>query len=246
MFFQEGTMSRYLRLNLMELARIFQPGAKLELSLTDGINPEVIKDLSLPAYVTYWVNDQISLTLPEMERLKPNQLALLAEGRIITLQQTGGISGSNRFKCKITALASDQKQLTVGHPVIMTHCERRRGQRVPLNLSVTYQVLRLHSRDLSHLTPKIGIGASQDLGCYGMNMITELFLPIGITLLIHLTIDQQSLAAYGIVRNVKPLNTSNTLFATGIKFIDPDPDFQKAINHAISKSTALFKKRVLI
>jgi hypothetical protein len=238
-------MSRYLRLNLMELARIFQPGIKVELLLAEGSRPETINNSGFTTYVTHWVNDRIVLYLPELKELHPNRLAQLTAGHLVTLQ-TGGNGGSNRFKTKITAWDATRKELTIELPAIMTSCERRRSQRIPLKATVTYQALRFHNRELSHLSQKIGVGASQDLNCYGMNMITDLFLPVGLTIVVNLTLNHQTLTTYGIVRCAKPLDTFQTCFATGIKFIDSDPQFKAAVNYAIHKSTILFKKRILV
>jgi hypothetical protein len=235
-------MNRYSRLNSMELARLFQPGVKLELLLANGRSPAATDISGFPAYVLQWAPDRISLIVPEMDHLN---LGRLTAGHLITLQ-IGGLSGSSRFTTKITAWDITKKELTVALPTLMINSERRRAVRISLNVAVTYQVLRLRNRELSHLTHKIGIGASQDLSCYGMNLITELSLPVGILLLIRFNLNQQSLVVYGTVRRVKPLNTSATLFATGIHFLDPDPEFQAVVTRSIAKSTALFKKRVLI
>jgi hypothetical protein len=238
-------MNRYSRLNLMELARLFQPGVKLELLLSNGKSPAPTDISGFPAYVLHWEHNRISLTVPEMDCIAPERLTGLAAGRLITLQ-TGGTSGCSQFTTKITTWDIAKKEITVALPTIMINSERRRAIRLPLSVAVTYQVLKFHSRELNHLTHKIGIGTSQDLSCYGMNLITELILPVGILLLIRFNLDQQPLIVYGTVRRVKPLNSFNTLSATGIKFIDPTPEFQATVTRIIAKSTAVFHERFLV
>jgi c-di-GMP-binding flagellar brake protein YcgR len=238
-------MSRYLRLNPTDLARIFHPQAQLELSFNIHSNPTALKELSLVAKVAHWSNDQIVLTLPPNVYLTPEEAALLTVGQAVMLQ-TGGDGGSNKFICKISVFDLPQKQLVVGIPRIMTSSERRRSQRAPFTVAITYHVLKLDDRDLTHLSRKIGKGVSQDLSCHGLTMTTGLFLPIGLTLALKLKIERETLTARAIVRRVKALDTANTLFATSVKFIEPSPEFQSKIAEIIAKSTDFFKKKVLL
>jgi hypothetical protein len=229
----------YLRLNPMDLARILQPQQSLEITLTRNSNVEGrVERISVPAMIHELDSGTIQLILKEEGR---NWFSLFRPGRSITIQ-TGRSNGLFTFKSKVIRREiRDGCRVIVESPRILASRERRGGPRVPLIIPVVYRVLSYRERNLNHLSEKIGTGESQDLSKGGITLLTDLQLPVGLTLLVEMTLEGETVSLVGIVRRVQRLTRREYDYAVGIQFLEPGVEHQELIAKTIAKTGQRFQ-----
>jgi hypothetical protein len=234
----------YIRLNPTDLARIFPLQQPLEITVRNmEAGGNKAPNITFAARIISEEYDRLDLFIPDISVVSAS--TLLLPGKVASLQ-TGRANSSYTFKSKIIGFNPDQNVLNLEPPVIMTSRERRRNKRVPLSVPVTFRVVSFRNRRLDYLAEKIGLGSSQDLSCGGITMITDLYLPIGLKLLLEFCIEDKFVSVAGIIRWSKAVNRSNNSYAVGIKFLDYSPEFQEIISAAFTKSTEFFKGRILL
>jgi hypothetical protein len=234
----------YIRLNPTDLARIFPLQQPLEITVRNmEAGGNKAPNITFAARIISEEYDRLDLFISDISVVSAS--TLLLPGKVASLQ-TGRANSSYTFKSKIIGFNPEQNVLTLEPPVIMTSRERRRNKRVPLSVPVTFRVVSFRNRRLDYLAEKIGLGSSQDLSCGGITMITDLYLPIGLKLLLEFCIEDKFVSVAGIIRWSKAVNRSNNSYAVGIKFLDYSPEFQEIISAAFTKSTEFFKGRILL
>jgi hypothetical protein len=223
----------------MDLARILQPRQRLEIILTRNTGEEGrLERTSIPAVIQELNTGTIQLKLDEEGR---NWFSQLRPGRSITIQ-TGRSDGLFTFKSKIIRREiRDGYCVIVESPRILASRERRGGPRVPLIVPVVYRVLSYREKNLNHLSDKIGTGESQDLSKGGMTLFTDLQLPVGLTLLIEITLEGETISLVGIIRRVQQLASREYDFAVGIQFLEPGIEHQELIARTIVKTGERFR-----
>jgi hypothetical protein len=234
----------YIRLNPTDLARIFPLRQPLELTVRSREGEgKPTHNVTLTARVISEEYDRLELLIPEIPAASASTLFL--PGKVASLQ-TGRANSSYTFKSKIIGFNMEHSVLTLEPPIIMTSRERRRNKRVPLSVPVTFRVLSFRNRRLDYLAEKVGLGSSQDLSCGGITLITDLYLPAGLKLLLEFCIEDKFIAVAGIVRWSEAVNKSDYSYAAGIKFLDYSPEFEGIISTVFTKSTEFFKGRILL
>lgn len=230
----------YLHLNPADLIRIFQPRQNIEISVNRTVAAaETILRVTVPASVVRLENNKIFLQIPKEEQ---PQYALFRPGRVISIQ-TGRSEGLFTFKSKIMHRIANEAGLTVGieSPRIMASKERRQGPRVPLIMPVVYRVAGFRELDLKHLANKIGMGQSENLSKGGITLLTDLKLPLGLVLLLDLTLERKKVTLAGIVRRSQQRHKLDNTYTIGIQFLQPSSFHQELIERTIAKSGAHLK-----
>lgn len=231
----------YIRLNPADLTRIFQPGQRLTIVLNRSAGEEGESEhLFYEAYIAEFENEQIVLILPE--KSLPDW-HLFRSGRVVTIE-TGRSSGVFTFKSKILSRNNTKNTIHIESPKVMASKERRKDPRVPLTVPVIYHVVSFQNRNLNHLADKIGLGESQDLAKGGITLLTDLELPVGLTLVVEFTLEEKNVSLAGIVRRTIPTDKVNHHYAIGIKFLQPGRQHQELIERAIEKSSERFKGKI--
>lgn len=233
----------YIRLNPADLGQIFQPKQRLTLVLNRSAGEEGPSEhLCFEAYLSKFESDQIVLTMPT------NILTdwkLFYRGRVVTIE-TGRSNGLFIFKSKIISKNSINNMIYIESPKILAGKERRGSPRVPLTVPVIYRVVSFKNRKLNHLADKIGTGESQDLAKGGITLLTDLLLPVGLTLIVEFTLEGQNVSLAGIVRRAMPMDKTSYQYAIGINFLQPGPKHQELIQRAMERSSERFKGKIAL
>lgn len=223
----------YLRLNPGDLVRLFHPGQSLQIA----INPTA-ESRRLQKYQTFHVgvvrleNQQMILTLPRIDQA---DCSLFRNGRIITIE-TGHANNALMFKTKIISKNSAEGTFQIENPKIAANRERRSSPRMPITIPITYRVASYYNQPVDHLTEKIGLGESQNLAKGGIALLTELSLPIGLTLIIQFVLEGIEISLAGIVRRVTSTGLLRRHYTAGIQFLEPSLEHQALIMQAIEKA----------
>ncbi|HYH02635.1 MAG TPA: PilZ domain-containing protein [Bacillota bacterium] len=233
----------YCSLNPLELLVLFQPRQRLELLIyhSDSAQARNIV-LTLPAQVEVIDPNQMVLTLTESGSVKPE---FLTPGKVISLI-LGQTHGSYSFKTRISAYNPTRRRLTLEPPRVMWSQDRRNHPRFPVALPATYRLLRFNNQRLENLSGKIGTGSTDNLSCDGISLVTELQLPVDLTLLIRLEFKEQPVSAVGVVCRTTAIPTHRKLYSVGIKFVMSSPRFQASLLQMLQHNTEFFSKRVLL
>jgi hypothetical protein len=231
----------YIRLNPSDVARLFMPQQSVEITIakTTGDNNGQSEQLSFLASIEERNNEKMVLRFNENAAPYFN---LFRTGKLITIH-TGRSDGIFNFKSKILSRSQSNLKVTVETPKVLSSSDRRGGPRVPLTVPIVYRVLSFKDQQLSHLADKVGLGESLDLGKGGILLLTDLKLPVGMTLLIEFTLDDNPISLVGVVKRSSQ-NKLNNQFSVGIKFLEPGIEHQELIERAIGKSGELFKGKL--
>lgn len=223
----------------MDLGRILQPHQKLEVTLTRTIGEDGrLERISVPAVIESLDSGAIQLVLDEQGR---NWFGLFRPGRAVTIQ-SGRSDGLFTFKSKVIRREIREGfRVLIESPRILASRERRGGPRVPLIVPVVYRVLSFRDQTLNHLSDKIGTGESQDLSNGGITLLTDLQLPVGMIILVEITLEEETVALVGIVRRVHNLTRRDYTFAVGIQFLEPGQEHQDIIARTIQKTGERFR-----
>lgn len=229
----------YLRLNPMDMARILHPNQKLELILNRTVGSENrVERIAVPAVILSLESGVIRLSLAEEGR---PWFSLFRQGRSVTIQ-TGRSSGLFTFKSKIIRrIIQDGVQIWIESPRILASKERRGGPRVPLLVPVVYRILSFRDKSINHLAEKFGTGASRDLSSNGITLQTDLLLPIGMTVLIEVCLEGETVSLVGLVRRSHEEKRKEYAYSVGIQFLEPGVEHQELIMRAITKAGERFK-----
>lgn len=231
----------YIRLNPADLNRIFQPEQRLTIVLNRSAGEEGQSErFFFNAYIAKFENEQIVLSLPENVL---HDWHLFRSGRVITIE-TGRSNDMFTFKSKILSRNNITRTIHIESPKVLASKERRGDPRVPLTVPVIYHVVSFKNRKLNHLADKIGIGESQDLAKGGITLLTDLELPVGLTLIVEFALEGKDISLAGIVRRAIPTDKTKHHYAVGIKFLQPGPQHQELIQQAIEKSSQRFKGKI--
>ena len=225
----------YLHLSPTELARIFQPRQTIEISFNRTVAADnSVVSVTVPAAV---VNLENNLILMRISREEQSQFPLFRPGRVISIQ-TGRSAGLLTFKSKILNRAPAAEGLTIGieSPRIMASKERRQGPRIPITLPVVFRVAGFRDLDLKHLADKIAIGESENLSKGGITLLTDLKLPIGLILLMEMTLEKKKITLAGVVRRSQQWQKLDNTYAVGIQFLQPGALNQGLIERTIAKN----------
>lgn len=227
-----------MKLDPNELCRVFQPNQSLEITINKASDNGRFEEISGKA--TILTIDSTTMTL-SLARTLLDWFDLFLPQKMIAIQSCN----SNElifFRSKILRRTiQDSFQIVIESPKVVIKRERRVSKRKPLFTQINYRMLRLGDRDLKHLASKIGTGESKDVSKGGITLLTNLQLPVGITLLIEFPLAGKSISVIGQVRHVRSLHNSDYSFVVGVQFIQPGPEEQALINKAISNGDQLQK-----
>lgn len=227
-----------MKLDSNELCRVFQPNQPLEIIINKASDNGRFEEVSGKA--TILAIDSTTMTL-SLSRALLDWFDLFLPQKMIAIQSCN----SNElifFRSKILRRTiQDSFQIIIESPKVVIKRERRVSKRKPLFTQINYRMLRLGDRDLKHLASKIGTGESKDVSKGGITLLTNLQLPVGITLLIEFPLAGKSISMIGQVRHVRSLHNSDYSFVVGVQFIQPGPEEQDLINKAISGDDQLQK-----
>ncbi len=219
-----------MKLDLNELNRIFQTNQSLEIIINKASSKGRFEEITGKA--TILEVDAAKMTL-SLSRDLLDSFDLFLPQKMIAIQS----SRSNElffFRSKILKRTIQESfQITIESPRVVIKRERRVSRRQPLFSPINYRILRLGDRDLKHLTAKIGTGESQDVSRGGVTLLTNLELPVGLTLLIEFPLAGRSISIIGQVRHVRPLKNSDYSFVAGVQFIQSGPEEQELIDRNI-------------
>lgn len=210
----------YLKLDPHELNRLFQPNQALEIIINKTSNNGLFEEITGKAKVLEVNESTMALSL---SRELLDWFDLLLPQKMIALQSCH--SGELLFfRSKILRrVIQESFQIIIENPRVVIKRERRVSRRKPLFCPINYRILRLGDRDLKHLTSKIGTGESQDISKGGVALLTNLQLPVGITLLVEFPLAGKTISLIGRVKHVRSLQNSDYSFVTGVQFIQPGP-----------------------
>jgi hypothetical protein len=219
-----------LHLNPIDMARIFHPNQQVEIVLDLAYdNKDGSGHIAAKGRITSVKDDSLIVALEE--KVDPRSTPFRV-GRTVTIQ-TGRGDGVFCFTSKVINLGLEKEFILILEAPQITPCqERRGGARMPLNVSVSYQPLRYGDRDLGHLAAKLGHGESQDLSQGGITLRTNLRLPAGLILLVHMKLEGELIPLIGQVVRSHPADDTGQSFITGVKFLDPTPEQQELIVEA--------------
>jgi hypothetical protein len=223
-------LEKQLHLNPIDLARIFHPNQQVEIILDLAYdNKDGSGHIATKGHIAGIKDDSLLVSLEEKTDPRSSSFR---PGRTVTIQ-TGRGDGVFCFTSKVVSL-SIQKDfiLILEAPQIAPCKERRGGARMPLNVAISYQPLKYGDRDLSKMTDKLGHGESRDLSQGGITLRTDLRLPAGLVLLIHMKIEGELIPLIGQVVRSHPADDKGQAFTTGIKFLEPTPEQQQLIVEA--------------
>ncbi|NLW48659.1 MAG: hypothetical protein GXY86_15195 [Firmicutes bacterium] len=228
----------YLKLDSNDLCRVFQPNQPLEIIINKASENGRFEEISGKA--TILIIDSRTITLSLSPALL-DWFDLFLPQKMIALQS----SNSNElifFRSKILRRSiQDSFQIVIESPRVIIKRERRVSKRKPLFTQINYRMLRLGNQDLKHLASKIGTGESKDVSKGGITILTNLQLPVGITLLIEFPLAGKSISMIGQVRHVRPLQNSDYSYVVGVQFIQTGPEEQDLINKTISNADGIQK-----
>lgn len=228
----------YLKLDSNELNRIFQINLPLEIIINKASDNGRFEEITGKA--TILAVDTATMTLA-LSRDLLDWFDLFLPQKMIAIQS----SHSNElifFRSKILRrIIQESFQIIIESPRMVIKRERRISRRKPLFSPICYRILRLGDRDLKHLTSKIGTGESQDVSKGGVTLLTNLELPVGLTLLIEFPLAGKSISMIGKVRHVHSLQNSDYSFVAGVQFIQPGSEEQELISRSISQDDILQK-----
>lgn len=229
----------YLRLNPMDMARVLHSNQRLELTLNPTVNSEKRSErITVPARILALESGVIRLALDEEGR---PWFSMFRSGRSLTIQ-TGRSSGLYIFKSKIIRReVQDGVQIWIESPRILASKERRGRPRIPILTPVVYRVLSFRDKVLHHLSEKIGTGASSDLSNNGIRLLTDLQLPVGLTILIEMNLEGETVSLVGLVRQSCLEIRKEYAYSVGIQFMEPGVEHQEFILRAIDKAGQRFK-----
>lgn len=231
----------YLRLNPVDLVRIFHPGQSLQIVINPSAGSRRIRERhAFHTGIVGLENQQMILTLPQMDR---TDFQLFRNGRVVTIE-TGRANSAFTFKSKIISKNSAQGTFQIENPKIVANRERRSSPRAPVTIPVSYRVASYHNQPVDHLADKIGLGESQDLAKGGIALLTDLKLPIGLTLIIQFTLEETEIALAGMVRRITPTGLLQQQYTIGIQFLESGPEHQAFIARAIEKSGERLKGKI--
>ncbi len=227
-----------MKLDSNDLNRIFQTNQPLEIIINKASDNGRFEEISGKA--TILAVDATTMTL-SLSRDLLDWFDLFLPQKMIAIQSCN----SNElifFRSKILRRTIQESfQIIIESPRVVIKRERRVSKRKPLFTQVNYRMLRLGDRDLKHLTSKIGTGESKDVSKGGITLLTNLQLPVGITLLIEFPLAGKSISVIGRVQHVHPMQKSDYSYIVGVQFIQPGPEEQDLIDRGISKDDALHK-----
>jgi hypothetical protein len=228
----------YLKLDLNELKQFFQPNQPIEIIINKASDNGRIQEITGKAKVLEVYESTMTLSL---SRELLDWFDLFLPQKMIAIQSCH----SNEllfFRSKILKrIIQESFQIIIESPRVVIKRERRVSRRKPLYCPINYRILRLGDHDLKHLSSKIGVGESQDISRGGVTLLTNLQLPVGITLLIEFPLAGKTISIVGQVRHVRSLQNSDYSFVAGVQFIQPGPAEQELINNSISMDDPLQK-----
>lgn len=228
----------YLRLNPMDMARILRPNQQLEIMLTRTLGDSQVERVSVKSVILSLNDGTIQLLLLEEGRM---WFSLFRPGRTITIH-TGRTDGLFTFKSKIIRReVKDGVRILIESPKIMASKERRGAPRIPLIVPVVYRVMSFRQKELTHLSDKVGTGESQDLGKGGITLLTDLQLPVGMNLMVEMTLEDTTVTLIGTVRRSQPIKQGDYAYSIGLQFIDLGLEEQEIIERVFRKTDELFK-----
>lgn len=222
----------YLKLDSNELNRFFQPNQPLEIIINKASDNGRFEEITGKAKVLEINESTMTLSL---SRELLDWFDLFLPQKMIAIQSCHS-DELLFFRSKILRrLIQESFQIIIESPRVVIKRERRVSRRKPLYCPINYRILRLGDRDLKHLTSKIGTGESQDVSKGGVTLLTNLQLPVGITLLVEFPLAGKTISMIGRVRHVRSLQNSDYSFIAGVQFIQPGPEELEFINKNISK-----------
>ena len=221
----------YLKLSSNDLNHLFQPNQPLEIIINKASDNGHFEEITGNTKILD-VNESTMVLSLSRELL--DWFDLFLPQKMIAIQSCH--SGELLFfRSKILRrVIQESFQIIIESPRVVIKRERRVSRRKPLYCSINYRILRLGDRDLKHLASKIGTGESQDVSKGGITLLTNLQLPIGITLLVEFPLAGKTISMIGRVRHVRSLQNSDYSFVAGVQFIQPGPAEQELINRSIS------------
>jgi hypothetical protein len=234
----------YLQLNPEDIARVLQPGQRLELILNRHVDSgNRMERITVPARILSFEAGVIKLLLAEEGR---PWFSLFRPGRLLTIQ-TGRSNSLFTFKSKIIGReVLDGVQITLESPRILASAERRQRPRVPIMVPVVYRLLSFRDKKLQHLAEKIGTGASGDLNNQGITLLTDLQLPVGMTILVEFNLEGEAVSLLGVVRRTRSEKKKPYAYSVGVQFLEPGFEHQEMILRAINKVGERFKGGITI
>lgn len=228
----------YLKLDPSEINRIFQINQPLEIIINKGADSGRFEEISGKATILAIEAETMTLSLSK-ELL--DWFDLFLPQKMIAIQ-SGYSNEFIFFRSKILRrMIEDSFQIIIENPRVVIKRERRVSRRKPLFSPINYRILRLGDRSLEHLSEKIGTGESKDVSKGGVTILTNLQLPVGLTILIEFPLAGKNISLIGQVRHVKPLQNSNYSFVIGVQFIQPGSEDQKTITENLLKDETLHK-----
>ena len=228
----------YLRLDSRELNRLFQPNQSVEIIINKPSNNGLFEEITGKAKVLE-VNEATMVLSLSRELL--DWFDLFLPQKMIAIQSCH--SGELLFfRSKILRrVIQESFQIIIESPRVVIKRERRVSRRKPLFCPINFRILRLGDRDLKHLASKIGTGESHDISKGGVALLTNLQLPVGITLLVEFPLAGKTVSLIGRVKHVRSLQNSDYSFVTGVQFIQPEPEELELITKNISRDELTHK-----
>lgn len=221
----------YLKLDPNDLNRIFQTSQTLEIIINKASENGRFEEITGKGQVI--TVDATTMTL-SLSRKLLDWFDLFLPQKMIAIQSCHA-EELLYFRSKILRrIIQESFQIIVESPRVIIKRERRVSRRKPLFSPINYRILRLGDRDLKHLTAKIGTGESQDVSKGGVTLLTNLQLPVGITLLIEFPLAGKNISMIGRVKHVRSLQNSNYSYIAGVQFIQPGPEDQELIGRNVS------------
>lgn len=228
----------YLKLDTNELNRLFQINHPLEIIINKASSNGRFEEITGKAKVLEVNESTMTLSL---SRELLDWFDLFLPQKMIAIQS----SHSDEllfFRSKILRrIIQESFQIIIESPRVVIKRERRVSRRKPLFSPINYRILRLGDQELKYLTSKIGTGESQNVSKGGITLLTNLQLPVGITLLIEFPLAGKNISLIGRVRHVRASQNSDYGFIVGVQFIQPSPEDQELINKSISSDDLIQK-----
>lgn len=227
-----------MKLDSNDINRVFQTNQPLEIIISKASDNGRFEEISGKA--TILTVDAASMTL-SLSRELLDWFDLFLPQKMIAIQSCNS-DELIFFRSKIIRRTIQESfQIIIESPRVVIKRERRVSKRKPLFTPINFHMLRLGDRDLKHLASKIGTGESKDVSKGGITLLTNLQLPVGITLLIEFPLAGKSISMIGRVRHVRSMQNSDYSFIVGVQFIQPGPEEQELIERSITKEDAFHK-----
>lgn len=221
----------YLKLGPNELNRLFQTDQPLDLMINKTYDDGHFEEINGKVKVLAVEADSMTLSLSGKLL---DWFDLFLPEKMIAIQSCHA-DELLFFRSKIRRrLIQESFQIVIESPRVVIKRERRVDRRKPLYSPINYHILRLGDRDLKHLNSKVGTGESQNVSKGGVTLLTNLQLPVGITLLIEFSLAGKSISLIGQVKHVRSLSNSDYPFSAGVQFIQPGPEEQALINRNLA------------